>query len=282
MITPCSGRIGTAPPSRPPVVLRLSATSGTRRTPSDSITPVTRAARIVAPGFMFTLPSGLSSSPSRTSYGPRAPYRGAIAVDADTGRVLFADNMRTPGYPASVTKLMTFLLVLEDMHAMKYSTVDEVTATVRCTREKPSVCGLKPGMKITVDELLFAMLVHSSNDAAVLLAENSTARNAGREIQGGDLQAFVQRMNEKAKVTFQGEFEPGQNASDAYETSLGAGLAVTVANNEARADLKGNVTANGNIKVSAKQEGGVQTSAKAGSSKANIGMKTHLFMEKRQ
>ncbi len=79
-------------------------------------------------------------------------------------------------------------------------------------------------------------------------------------------------MNEKAKVTFQGEFEPGQNASDAYETSLGAGLAVTVANNEARADLKGNVTANGNIKVSAKQEGGVQTSAKAGSSKANIGL----------
>ena len=76
MITPCSGGIRIAPPSRPPVVLRLSATSGTRTTPSASIVPVTRAARIVAPGFMFTLPSGLSSSPRRTSYGPRAPGGG--------------------------------------------------------------------------------------------------------------------------------------------------------------------------------------------------------------
>ena len=130
----------------------------------------------------------------------RTPYQGAISVDAASGRVIFEDRADAKCCPASVTKLMTLLLVLEDMHAMKYSTVDEVTASVRCTREKPSVCGLKPGMKITVDELLFAMLVHSSNDAAVLLAENSTARNAGREIQGGDLQAFVLRMNEKAKA----------------------------------------------------------------------------------
>ena len=130
----------------------------------------------------------------------RTPYQGAISVDAASGRVIFEDRADAKCCPASVTKLMTLLLVLEDMPAMKYSPVDEVTATVRCTREKPSVCGLKPGMKITVDELLFAMLVHSANDAAVLLAENSTARNAGREIQGGDLQAFVQRMNEKAQA----------------------------------------------------------------------------------
>lgn len=129
----------------------------------------------------------------------RSPYQGAISVDAASGRVLFEDRADAKCCPASVTKLMTLLLVLEDMHALKYSPVDEVAATVRCTREKPSVCGLKPGMKTTVDELLFAMLVHSANDAAVLLAENSTARNAGREIQGGDLQAFIQRMNAKAK-----------------------------------------------------------------------------------
>ena len=130
----------------------------------------------------------------------RSPYQGAISVDAASGRVLFEDRADAKCCPASVTKLMTLLLVLEDMHALKYSPVDEVAATVRCTREKPSVCGLKPGMKTTVDELLFAMLVHSANDAAVLLAENSTARNAGREMQGGDLQAFIQRMNAKAKA----------------------------------------------------------------------------------
>ena len=162
----------------------------------------------------------------------RTPYQGAISVDAASGRVIFEDRADAKCCPASVTKLMTLLLVLEDMHAMKYATVDEVTATVRCTREKPSVCGLKPGMKITVDELLFAMLVHSSNDAAVLLAENSTARNAGREIQGGDLQAFVLRMNEKAKtlsmastsfVTPNG-FPPPYGSGRPYDTSTARDL----------------------------------------------------------
>ena len=162
----------------------------------------------------------------------RTPYLGAISVDAASGRVIFEDRADAKCCPASVTKLMTLLLVLEDMHAMKYSTVDEVTATVRCTREKPSVCGLKPGMKITVDELLFAMLVHSANDAAVLLAENSTARNAGREIAGGDLQAFVQRMNEKAQalgmaattfVTPNG-FPPPHGSGKPYDTSTARDL----------------------------------------------------------
>ena len=162
----------------------------------------------------------------------KTPYVGAIAVDAATGKVLFEDHADTVARPASVTKLMTLLLVLEDMHAMKYFTVDEVTATVRCTREKPSVCGLKPGMKITVDELLFAMLVHSSNDAAVLLAENSTARNAGREIEGGDLPAFVQRMNERAQalgmaatsfVTPNG-YPPPNGSGKPYDTSTARDL----------------------------------------------------------
>ena len=162
----------------------------------------------------------------------RAPYQGAISVDAADGRVIFEDRADAKCCPASVTKLMTLLLVLEDMHALKYSPVDEVTASVRCTREKPSVCGLKPGMKITVDELLFVMLVHSANDAAVLLAENSTARNAGREIQGGDLQVFVQRMNEKARelgmtstsfVTPNG-FPPPYGSGRPYDTSTARDL----------------------------------------------------------
>ena len=162
----------------------------------------------------------------------RTPYQGAISVDASSGKVIFEDRADAKCCPASVTKLMTLLLVLEDMHALKYSPVDEVTASVRCTREKPSVCGLKPGMKITVDELLFVMLVHSANDAAVLLAENSTARNAGRDIQGGDLQAFVQRMNEKAKelgmtntsfVTANG-FPPPYGSGKPYDTSTARDL----------------------------------------------------------
>ncbi|MDD6030326.1 MAG: D-alanyl-D-alanine carboxypeptidase [Kiritimatiellae bacterium] len=129
----------------------------------------------------------------------RTPYVGAIAVDAQTGHVLFEDHADTVARPASVTKLMTLLLCLEDMHALKYDPTTRVTASVRCSQEKPSSVGLKPGQSMTVDDLLMSIMVKSANDAAVLLAENSTARNAGREIRPGDLQAFIVRMNAKAR-----------------------------------------------------------------------------------
>ena len=63
---------------------------------------------------------------------PRAPYRGAIAVDARSGRVLFADNERTTGYPASCTKLMTLLLVLEDLRDGRYRLSDRAVASPYC------------------------------------------------------------------------------------------------------------------------------------------------------
>ena len=94
---------------------------------------------------------------------------------------------------------MTLLLCLEDMHALKYDPTTRVTASVRCSQEKPSSVGLKPGQSMTIDDLLMSIMVKSANDAAVLLAENSTARNAGREIRPGDLQAFIMRMNAKAR-----------------------------------------------------------------------------------
>ena len=140
----------------------------------------------------------LARTPPETAFR-RTPYVGAIAVDAATGRVLFERNADVVARPASVTKLMTLLLCIEDMHALKYDPTTRVTASVRCSREKPSVVGLKPGQSMTVDDLLMSIMVKSANDAAVLLAENSTAKNAGREIQPGDLQAFVVRMNSRAK-----------------------------------------------------------------------------------
>ena len=130
----------------------------------------------------------------------RTPYVGAISVNAQTGAVLFENHADQIARPASVTKLMTLLLVLEDMHAFKYDPTKRVTASVRCSQEKPSVVGLRPGQSMTVDDLLYSIMVKSANDAAVLLAEHSTAANAGRDIQPGDLQAFVARMNAKAKA----------------------------------------------------------------------------------
>ena len=129
-----------------------------------------------------------------------APYVGCIVMDADTGDVLLRDKSEALAYPASVTKLMTFLLILEDMREGLYAPTDTMVATVRATREEPSIVGIKPGESMTVNDLLISIMVKSANDAAVVLAENSSAIRAGRKgnITGADLPAFIARMNERA------------------------------------------------------------------------------------
>ena len=65
---------------------------------------------------------------------PRTPYRGALAVDAATGDVLFQDNADVKAHPASCTKMMTLLLVLEDLRAGRYALSDKVAFTSRGNR----------------------------------------------------------------------------------------------------------------------------------------------------
>ena len=144
-------------------------------------------------------------APIATSYGPRAPYRGAIAVDADTGRILFSDNMRTPGYPASVTKLMTFLLVLEDIQAGLYGLNDRAVASPFASLMEPSKVDIRPGQSMTIHDLLLSIMVKSANDAAEVLAEHSARAHLRRRGAPSDLSPeelcaeFVARMNLRAK-----------------------------------------------------------------------------------
>ena len=146
-------------------------------------------------------------APARgVSCAPLAPYRGAIAIDADTGRVLFSDNMRRLAYPASVTKLMTFLLVLEDMQAGLYGPNDRAEASERAASMEPSKVDLRPGQSMTIDDLLLCIMVTSANDAAEVLAEHSALRHRRRRgaptvnVPPADLCAeFVERMNRRAR-----------------------------------------------------------------------------------
>ena len=122
------------------------------------------------------------------------PYVGALAIDAKTGRILFADGADRPARPASVTKLMTALLVLEDVRAGRYGLDTPVGAGPMALRMEPSVIGFFDGkpphpVKWSVDTLLYALMIRSANDAAVALAEHSA----------GSLEAFVARMNSRAK-----------------------------------------------------------------------------------
>lgn len=146
-------------------------------------------------------------APARgVSCAPMAPYRGAIAIDADTGRVLFSDNMRRLAYPASVTKLMTFLLVLEDMQAGLYGPNDRAEASALAASMEPSKVDLRPGQSMTIDDLLLCIMVKSANDAAEVLAEHSALRHRRRRgaptvnVPPSELCAeFVERMNRRAR-----------------------------------------------------------------------------------
>ncbi len=119
----------------------------------------------------------------------RSPYLGAIAVDAATGKVLFERYADTRGYPASVTKLMTLLVVLEAVDAHRLKLDDKVTVTKEAAKIGGSQVYLKENEVFTVDELLYALIIQSANDAAVALAVHCAGSKA----------AFVELMNKRAK-----------------------------------------------------------------------------------
>ena len=120
---------------------------------------------------------------------PRDPYNGAIVVDATTGDVLFEDGADRPGYPASMLKLMTLFVVLDRVEA-GYLRLDEVIpVTKEAMRMGGSQVWLDPRESFPVDELLYALIIQSANDAAALLAQ----------YVGGSMEGFVEMMNHKAR-----------------------------------------------------------------------------------
>ena len=127
------------------------------------------------------------AAPVQTAHR-RSPYVGAVCADAATGRVLFTDGADAEAYPASVTKLMTLFLVLEDVRAGKYSLDSKAIATPDVNRCEASWIGIRVGESMSVHDLCLALMVESANDAAIVLAVNSA----------GSFDAFVARMNARA------------------------------------------------------------------------------------
>lgn len=115
--------------------------------------------------------------------------KAAVLVDADTGRVLFQKNSHEELPFASVTKVMTMLLVMEAIDDGKISLDDEVTISERAASMGGSQMYMEFGEKHTVEELLKGVAMVSANDGCVALAEHV----AGSE------EIFVERMNQRAK-----------------------------------------------------------------------------------
>ena len=112
----------------------------------------------------------------------------AILMEKETGEILYELNSRERLAPASVTKVMTMLLIVEAIESGKLNLDDTVTATTEATEKGGSQIYLKEGEQMTVDVLLKCIAVASANDAAAALAEHIAGSEA----------AFVKMMNERA------------------------------------------------------------------------------------
>ncbi|MGN0527109.1 MAG: D-alanyl-D-alanine carboxypeptidase family protein [Acutalibacteraceae bacterium] len=115
--------------------------------------------------------------------------KSAILMDVSTGEVLLEYNADEKLFPASVTKIMTMLLVCEAINSKKIALTDVVACSENAASKGGSQIWLEVGETMTVDELLRATAIGSANDAATLLGEYV----AGSET------AFIDLMNEKAK-----------------------------------------------------------------------------------
>jgi D-alanyl-D-alanine carboxypeptidase len=103
---------------------------------------------------------------------PRIAHAEALLlVEADTGKVLQADNATMPWYPASVTKIMTAYVTLKAVKEGRLSLDTVLTVSPTAASQSPSKMGFRPGIQVTVDNALKMMMVKSANDMAVVLAE---------------------------------------------------------------------------------------------------------------
>ena len=117
------------------------------------------------------------------------PAKSALLMDVATGQILYEENAHDALPPASVTKVMTMLLIMEAIDSGKISWDDTVTASEDAAAKGGSQIYLKAGETMSVSDMVKSIAVSSANDCACAMAEHL----AGSE------SAFVQQMNQKAK-----------------------------------------------------------------------------------
>jgi D-alanyl-D-alanine carboxypeptidase (penicillin-binding protein 5/6) len=119
----------------------------------------------------------------------REPYLGAIVVNAADGEVLFEERADARGYPASVLKLMSLMVILDGVQQGRLRFDDPVRTTAEAARMGGSQVYLKEHEVFPLEDMLFALMVQSANDAATALAIHVAGSKDG----------FVQMMNDKAR-----------------------------------------------------------------------------------
>jgi D-alanyl-D-alanine carboxypeptidase len=140
------------------------------------------SALVLAAGFGFaTLLATLGSGPARAE--------ALLLVDVESGKVINEQNATAPWYPASVTKLMTTYVTFKSLRDHRITRDSLFAVSPNAVAQQPSKMGFKSGTRVTVDNALKMMLVHSANDMAIVLAEGVS----------GSIERFAADMNAEAR-----------------------------------------------------------------------------------
>ena len=134
------------------------------------------------------LPVNAVSSAEYTSASLTVNCPSAVLMEASTGKILFEQNPDSVCPPASITKIMTLLLVMEAVDAGTLKLDDRVTASAHAASMGGSQVYLKEGESMTVEDMIKSVVISSANDAALALAEHLC----------GTEESFVSMMNQKA------------------------------------------------------------------------------------
>jgi D-alanyl-D-alanine carboxypeptidase len=140
---------------------------------------VASGVRLLARGLLAVLAAAALTLPAR------AGHEAVLLIDANSGKVLQADNATLPWHPASTSKLMTTYVTLQAIKEGRIGLDTLVTVSPRAVSQSPSKMGFPAGIQLTVDNALKMMLVHSANDIAVVLAEGID----------GSVEKFAEEMN---------------------------------------------------------------------------------------
>ncbi|WP_062285590.1 D-alanyl-D-alanine carboxypeptidase family protein [Neomoorella mulderi] len=138
---------------------------------------------LIITSLLFLFAGAVPAPAAETAGPPELTAAAAVLMDTATGKVLFAKNPDERKAPASTTKILTAMIALEKGHLDDVITVGPNPPRVDGTRVY-----LVEGEKVTLENLLYGMLLNSGNDAALAIAEH----------YGGSMEGFARLMNEKA------------------------------------------------------------------------------------
>lgn len=146
---------------------------------------------ILGVGYLYKVKNSNMESSISTVASPSFTFEShsQILMEPTTGKILYANNENEHMLPASVTKVMTLLLIMEQIDAGVLSYDDMVTCSKKASEMGGSQIWFKEGEQITIDDALKAICVVSANDVTVAMAE----------LIGGSEENFVNMMNAKAK-----------------------------------------------------------------------------------